>query len=71
MSASKARVVLDLIRNKPVDEAHSILQFCERGAAETVTRVLDSAVANAAQQQRHPAGRALRRVVLRRRGCRP
>ena len=54
MSASKARVVLDLIRNKPVDEAHSILQFCERGAAETVTRVLDSAVANAANNNDIP-----------------
>jgi large subunit ribosomal protein L22 len=54
MSASKARVVLDLIRNKPVDEAHSILQFCERSAAESVGRVLDSAVANAANNNDIP-----------------
>ena len=47
MSAYKAREVLDLIRNKPVGEARTILQFCERGAAEDVMKVLDSAVANA------------------------
>lgn len=47
MSAYKAREVLDLIRNKPVGQARTILQFCERGAAEDVMKVLDSAVANA------------------------
>jgi len=48
MSATKARAVLDLIRGKSVTEAHTILQFSERGAARTVIKVLDSAVANAA-----------------------
>lgn len=47
MSAYKAREVLDLIRNKPVGEARTILQFCERGAADEIGKVLDSAVANA------------------------
>lgn len=47
MSATKARAVLDLIRGKSVSEARTILQFCDRGAAEVIVKVLDSAVANA------------------------
>lgn len=47
MSAYKAREVLDLIRNKQVGEARTILQFCERSAADEIIKVLDSAVANA------------------------
>jgi large subunit ribosomal protein L22 len=54
MSASKAREVLDLIRGKPVSEARTILQFTERGAAETIAKVLDSAVANAANNNDIP-----------------
>jgi large subunit ribosomal protein L22 len=46
-SAYKAREVLDLIRGKAVGEARTILQFCERGAAEPIMKLLDSAVANA------------------------
>jgi large subunit ribosomal protein L22 len=46
-SASKARRVLDMIRNKSVEEARSLLQFSEVGVAETVSKVLESAVANA------------------------
>ena len=48
MSAFKVREVLDLIRGEEVGRAAEILQFCERGAAETVGKVLASAVANAA-----------------------
>ncbi|MBM3683451.1 MAG: 50S ribosomal protein L22 [Actinobacteria bacterium] len=47
MSAWKARVVLDLVRNKPVREAAEILAFTERGAADVVAKALTSAVANA------------------------
>lgn len=47
MSAYKAREVLDLIRNKQVGEARTILQFCERSAADEIIKVLDSAVSNA------------------------
>jgi large subunit ribosomal protein L22 len=47
MSATKARAVLDLIRNLPVDEAADVLRFAERGAAEAIGRVLASAIANA------------------------
>jgi large subunit ribosomal protein L22 len=54
MSASKARVVLDLIRGKSVAEARTILQFSERGASDTIAKVLDSAVANAANNNDIP-----------------
>ncbi len=47
MSASKARVVLNLIRGKRVTEALEILQFTERLAADPITKCLNSAVANA------------------------
>jgi large subunit ribosomal protein L22 len=54
MSATKARVVLDLIRGKSVAEARTILQFSDRGAAEPIAKVLDSAVANAANNNDIP-----------------
>jgi large subunit ribosomal protein L22 len=47
MSASKARVVLALIRELDLDKAREELQFCDRGAAQEITKVLSSAVANA------------------------
>ena len=47
LSASKARVVLDLIRDEDLDRARDILEFCDRGAADVVTKVLNSAVSNA------------------------
>lgn len=46
-SATKARVVLDLVRGLPVRRADEVLQFTERGAAHDVRKVLASAVANA------------------------
>ncbi len=46
-SASKMRVVLDLIRGLPVRNADEVLQFTDRDAARTVRKVLASAVANA------------------------
>lgn len=47
MSASKARVVLNLIRDKRVNEAHQILDLSERLAAKEIAKVLTSAIANA------------------------
>jgi len=47
MSATKARVVLDLIRDKDVQTADEILRFSERDAAIVIRKLLRSAVANA------------------------
>ncbi len=46
-SASKVRVVLDLVRDKDVASADEILRFTDREAATLVRKVLASAVANA------------------------
>jgi large subunit ribosomal protein L22 len=46
-SASKARVVLDLVRGLPVRQADEVLQFTDREIATTIRKVLASAVANA------------------------
>lgn len=43
----KARIVVDLIRGKSVDEARSILRFSPQAAAEIVEKALNSAAANA------------------------
>ena len=43
----KARLVVDLIRNKDVAEAQAILKFTNKQACEVVLKVLNSAVANA------------------------
>ena len=47
MSASKARVVLDLIRGLDVQAAHEVLSLTTREAARVIDKVLGSAVANA------------------------
>ncbi|MCR1786552.1 50S ribosomal protein L22 [Nocardioides carbamazepini] len=44
----KARRVVDLVRGLPADEALTLLQFAPQSASETVSKVLASAVANAA-----------------------
>jgi large subunit ribosomal protein L22 len=47
VSPRKARLLVDLIRGKSVDEARTILQFSPRAASEIVEKTLNSAVANA------------------------
>jgi len=47
VSPRKARLVVDLIRGKSVEEARTILAFSPRAAAEIVEKTLNSAVANA------------------------
>ena len=51
LSASKARVVLNLVRDEDLGLARDRLRFCERGAAEVVSKVLESAVANATNNE--------------------
>src|SRR5581483_7320196 len=48
LSAYKVREVIDLIRDKPVHEAADLLRFVERDAGAVVGKLLQSAVANAA-----------------------
>lgn len=48
-SPRKMRLVIDLIRGKPVTEAYAILQFNKKLAAKQIAKTLKSAVANAEQ----------------------
>jgi len=47
LSAQKGRLVADLIRGKPVDQALNVLAFCPTKAARIIKKVLESAIANA------------------------
>lgn len=47
ISPQKARLVVDMVRGKEVMDALDILKFTPNKAARSVTKVLNSAVANA------------------------
>jgi large subunit ribosomal protein L22 len=53
-SPPKVRQVLRLIVGQDVNEAREILRFCERGPAEPIMKLLDSAVANAEHNDNVP-----------------
>jgi len=50
IAPSKARLVMDTVRGRPVGEALSRLKFMPNRAARVVEKVLGSAVANAADR---------------------
>ena len=54
VSPSKVRQVLHLIVGKDVNNAREILRYCERGPAEPVMKLLDSAIANAEHNDNVP-----------------
>ena len=47
ISPRKVQIVLDLIRNKPVEEATAILALTPKAAAEPLAKLVKSAAANA------------------------
>lgn len=47
ISAQKARLVADQVRGMPVEKALSLLEFSPKKAANIVKKLLDSAIANA------------------------
>jgi len=47
LSAQKGRLVADMIRGKPVDQAISILRYTPKKGAVIMKKVLESAIANA------------------------
>ena len=47
LSAQKGRLVADLVRGKPVDQALNILSFSPKKGATIIEKVLESAIANA------------------------
>jgi large subunit ribosomal protein L22 len=50
-SASKARLVTQLIAGRPVQDALDILKFTRKRAASMITKVLKTAIADADEQQ--------------------
>ncbi len=57
MSASKGRLVADLVRRKQCEEALTILGTCPKRAAGPIEKVLRSALANAQEyNERRSAG---------------
>ncbi len=55
VSPSKARAVLDLIRNESYGRAAEILAFSERAVSDVIAKCLDSAIANAENNDGIPA----------------
>ena len=51
ISPRKVKIVIDLIRGKSVDEAAAILQYTPKAASPEVLKVLNSAIANAVNNQ--------------------
>lgn len=47
ISAQKVRLVADQVRGMPVEEALTLLEFSPKKAAHIVKKILDSAIANA------------------------
>jgi len=52
ITAQKARLVVDLIRGKPVEKALSLLEYTPKRGARLIAKTLRSAVANAESTQR-------------------
>lgn len=50
ISPRKARVVINLVRGRSASEALQLLQFTRKAAAPLVSKLIESAVANARQQ---------------------
>ena len=51
MSPQKVRLVVNVIRGRAVPEALTVLKYLPRAASPVVEKVLNSAVANAGQQE--------------------
>ena len=47
LSAQKGRLVADMVRGKPVEQALNILQFTPKKGAVIIRKLLESAIANA------------------------
>src|SRR5580693_10022101 len=51
ISPRKARLLMDLIRGRDVDDAITLLRFAKQRASGMIEKVVRSAVANAAEQE--------------------
>lgn len=51
ITARKVKIVIDLIRGKKVDEALAILMYTPKAASPVVAKLINSAIANAVNNQ--------------------
>jgi large subunit ribosomal protein L22 len=51
ISPSKVRLVVDMVRGRPVGEARDILALTDKKASALVKKLIESAVANASQNK--------------------
>jgi len=51
VAAQKARLVVDLVRGKDVNEALAILEYTNKKASPAITKVIKSAAANAVENE--------------------
>ena len=56
ISPRKARLIMDLVRGRDVDDAISMLRFAKQRASGMVEKVIRSAVANANERDVAPRG---------------
>lgn len=47
ISPRKVKIVLDLIRNQPLEKAKAVLKYTQKSACEPVLKLVNSAAANA------------------------
>jgi len=65
ITARKVRLVADLIRRKPVSEAEAILRFTAKKASAPILKLLQSAIANAKQNEKlNPSDLYISRIVV-------
>jgi large subunit ribosomal protein L22 len=55
ISPTKARLVVNMIRGRHVDDARRVLAFTQRAASPLIAKVLESAIANAEHNRGLPA----------------
>ncbi len=58
-SPRKVRMVADMIRGRKVEDALSILRFQQRKAAKILSKVLNSAIANATENEKADADKLI------------
>jgi large subunit ribosomal protein L22 len=64
MSASKVRLIVDLVRGQHVEKALAILQNSPKKSARMVEKVLRSAIANAEQKGLNPDNLVVKRAYV-------
>ena len=60
ISPRKVSIVMDLIRNKPLDEALAILQYTPKAACEPLLKLVKSAAANDGKQLQYGQEQSVR-----------